>query len=206
MRRIEAKRSAVCQYSTNKHRCPGEKAGRRRKNRVRTSQPEAGGHAPEHVPHDPRAVERVCVEQRQRARDDRVREHRVRVQRRLVVRGARVRVPHGQAEEQEELREGGIEQRERDVRVPVCVHATVSKLREHGGRSRRVTDIPLGRSAAASMASSARRQRPGWADVSHGARRPPGCGWRHRCRRRRRCGNRRRRGSSLARILTTGRT
>ena len=94
-----------------------------------TSQAEAGGHPAEDVANDPLAVELVLVEELERAHDERVCERRVvRVQRPAsspaaaalriwgVVLG--IRAPDGEAEEEEELGEGGVEECERDVRVP----------------------------------------------------------------------------------------
>ena len=91
-----------------------------------TSQAEAGGHPAEDVAHDPLAVERVLVEETERAHDERVRERR-----RVPAAAAQVGVgvlrggggggvwaPDGEAEEEEELGEGRVEERERDVREP----------------------------------------------------------------------------------------
>ena len=94
--------------------------------RTRTSQAEPCRHAAQHVPDDPLAVERVLVEERKRAHHERVRERRrVRVQGRRPGRhavgvragrrGRRAGAPDGEAEEEEELREGRVEERERHV-------------------------------------------------------------------------------------------
>ena len=88
---------------------------------VRTSQPESRRHSTQYVPHNPFTIESILVKKRQSAQDQWVREHRcIRVRygellASVVKIPSTVRTPYGQAEKEEQLREGRIEQRQWDV-------------------------------------------------------------------------------------------
>ena len=106
---------------------------------IHTSKTEASGHAPKNVPDDPLAIERVFVEERQCAGDEGVWERR-RARMKGCQRGrGDIRAPDGQAEEEEELGERRVEERQRDMGEPGAAgdgHVNVNATTPDQGSSR----------------------------------------------------------------------